>query len=1021
MFLGDARVGKTSLRRALMGETFQKSEASTVGIETRMCESREVDNAWHTCEDISSTDFECASSWYTAKTSTGEKKKKGKERSISNENNRSSQSTTTAKYLKDVFYIFKLCFSLHLLFIIPLCYIFSYGFAPFEWFLFLGMTIARLDFLTEAYRIGTGVALAFLIEYYIRCHVTLDIVYLFFSTIASNYISLNYFYCFLFFVSIGFIFGVLVGSGFRSGLAFGLCLLQPPKLYSLQDQTFELELTEVVSSYLQTAQIFLSSAIGLILVRSWTLLLGRLPFKPITDVTFVTLSVLTISVVLSLLLPDSTIPISFLSPMLLVFGKTTSEFVGREIDAKCNIGYFTYKGAGTLLGLLMGYFMGWTFQLPSIFSPTFSVFFMSILTHPLVEMYGFWKVNCQTLPIKKIRDAFKALRGGSKNLPTRLSLWDFAGDELYYSTHHVFLASHAVFLLVFNLKEAVQDRSKQLNRILFWLHSISIHAKDKDSVIFLVGTHRHSVTLSDQEDIDQYLFGNLYGIFCDRLVVNSDRRLVFMVENSVCKDTEMLKIKELISYKVMEAEYIIREFPIKYLHFYKLILSKRKEGENRRFSQSISSYADVEDYVSNACGITNEDDFRELLSFFHRAGEIIYQPDDPVLEQYVVFDPQLLVDIMKVLMNIPPRYKRSQKVAPYWLKLEQHGILHSSLVEHMMKPLNVPTHVIISLLAAYDLICPTFQKTTKTKDELFSVPCLMPYYSSMLQGDSGTAIEDWWISSEDEEIYYFDFGYWRPDAVFSRLLARCLNEDQLGGQLRMRQVFYDVAKFTVDSEILVKLEILHRIPEQNLIKVTVQRPRDADSRMCITKVINHVEAIRRRDFKHLEYKFGILCPVTNHRDPELQGKLHVVKLASQLDCRLQEAGPFNFLCEGQNQMVEVFRSSNHIATIHKTATAKMHRDGKIIDMPPTLHKQICNRLNVENVIAGDWRDLADQVGCSIEDVQVFSNSENPCGEVLYYWTTKYPVTIKELMDVLQDPPLSRADIISLIENHIVSP
>ncbi|XP_070562801.1 uncharacterized protein [Ptychodera flava] len=1019
IFLGDARVGKTSLRRALTGETFRENEASTEGIETRMYASTEVDSAWHMSADNSHNDFEFASAWYTALKSTSEKRKRGK-RPLSNDYNRSSLKVTTAKYFKDAFYIFRLYLTFQLLCIIPLCDIFSYGFAPFEWFLFLAATIAGLDFLTEAYRYGTGVALVLFIEHYIRCYLTVDAVILFCKSLFSNVTVLNYFTFMILFLSIGFVSGVLFGCGFRTGLAFGLCLLHPPEWAIQRDLTMVFDFTKGVSTFLAMAPITLGHVIGLILVRSWTLIMGRLPSKLTTDLTFLILSVFSMSVALSIAIPEPKVTLSLLGSVLLFFGKTTGEFMGREIDAKLNVHYFIYKGIGTLIGLVAGYFMGWTFTLTSNASPTFLVFLMSVLTHPIIEMCGFWKVKSQTFPVIDVRDAFRAQKKGLKHLPTKLSLWDFAGDELYYCTHHVFLASHAVYLLVFNLEEAAKDKYKQLNRILFWLNSISIHAKDKNSLIFLVGTHRDSVGLSDQEDIDQCLYENLYGNFCDRLKLNPKRRLVFMVENSVANDIEMYRIKYLISSTVNKAEYITKEYPIKYLNFYKLILSKKNKDNNRHFCQSISSYTDVGQYASMECGISNDDDFRDLLSFFHRAGEIIYQAGDPILEQYVVFDPQLLVDVMKVLMNIPPNYKRLQKVAPYWLKLEQHGILHSSLIEHIVKPFNVPMNVIISLLTAYDLICPTIQQPTESTDELFSVPCLMPRYSSMIKEASGTATEDWWISSEDEEMYYFDFGYWRPDAVFSRLLARCLNEDQLRDRPRMRQVFYDVGKLTVDSKILVKLELLHHIPEQNLIKVTVQRSRGTDSRKCIAWLIDHLEVIRRRDFKYLEYKFGILCPIEDHRTPELQGKLHVVKLASQLDCHLREAGPFNFLCEGQNHVVDVFKSRNASRTgIQDMFVSVMHPDGKVIDMPPTLHKQLCNNLNVESVVAGDWRDLAAEIGCSMEDVRVFSHCKNPCGEVLHYWSTRCPVTIKELIDVLQRPSLSRVDLVLLLKNHIV--
>ena len=65
---------------------------------------------------------------------------------------------------------------------------------------------------------------------------------------------------------------------------------------------------------------------------------------------------------------------------------------------------------------------------------------------------------------------------------TILHVWDFAGQELFYSTHQFFLSSKSVHLLVFNLNESLEK-----NKLSFWLHSILTNAPG--SPVILVGTH----------------------------------------------------------------------------------------------------------------------------------------------------------------------------------------------------------------------------------------------------------------------------------------------------------------------------------------------------------------------------------------------------------------------------------------------------------------------------------------------------------------------------------------------------
>lgn len=50
-----------------------------------------------------------------------------------------------------------------------------------------------------------------------------------------------------------------------------------------------------------------------------------------------------------------------------------------------------------------------------------------------------------------------------------LSLWDFAGQDVYFTTHQFFLSSRAVYMLVFSLVK--RDTEKRLE---FWLESLKV-------------------------------------------------------------------------------------------------------------------------------------------------------------------------------------------------------------------------------------------------------------------------------------------------------------------------------------------------------------------------------------------------------------------------------------------------------------------------------------------------------------------------------------------------------------------
>lgn len=62
------------------------------------------------------------------------------------------------------------------------------------------------------------------------------------------------------------------------------------------------------------------------------------------------------------------------------------------------------------------------------------------------------------------------------------SMWDFAGQSVYYNTHQFFLSSRGVYLLVWNVRLGSEYAGLE-----FWLSSISCHAPG--APIFIVGTH----------------------------------------------------------------------------------------------------------------------------------------------------------------------------------------------------------------------------------------------------------------------------------------------------------------------------------------------------------------------------------------------------------------------------------------------------------------------------------------------------------------------------------------------------
>ncbi|KAK3271791.1 hypothetical protein CYMTET_19881, partial [Cymbomonas tetramitiformis] len=68
-----------------------------------------------------------------------------------------------------------------------------------------------------------------------------------------------------------------------------------------------------------------------------------------------------------------------------------------------------------------------------------------------------------------------------------ISVWDYAGQELFDALHQVFLSQQGVYLLVFSMSALQADAESVLQRLRFWLDSLRLHARS--APLLLVGTH----------------------------------------------------------------------------------------------------------------------------------------------------------------------------------------------------------------------------------------------------------------------------------------------------------------------------------------------------------------------------------------------------------------------------------------------------------------------------------------------------------------------------------------------------
>ena len=92
-----------------------------------------------------------------------------------------------------------------------------------------------------------------------------------------------------------------------------------------------------------------------------------------------------------------------------------------------------------------------------------------------------------TVKLEKRRDPNKTAEISDDKEELTFSVFDFAGQTVYYNTHQFFLTNRSIYLIVWNVRLGAEHSG-----IEFWLNSIDCHAPL--CPIFIIGTHIDEVS-----------------------------------------------------------------------------------------------------------------------------------------------------------------------------------------------------------------------------------------------------------------------------------------------------------------------------------------------------------------------------------------------------------------------------------------------------------------------------------------------------------------------------------------------
>ncbi|XP_072033666.1 uncharacterized protein [Amphiura filiformis] len=608
--LGDERAGKTSLWKKLMGKKFDPQEPSTLGIDTQMCRVKDVDKSWQEREYEKGSEVEDCVIWR-----------------FKNKNKNKQEAPD---------YILHLLFGFSLLVLLI-------GFPDF--ICFVGWS--------NCMKIAVCVAFVALIwtknvQMYLTIKNVADAIFtvnLIGGMVFDHHPIVPNFalgvVSFILTIQRGLVSVCQIRMG--QSVVFGTTLL----CYTSDNNTNRL--SEI--DFEHCVYFALGCALGAGVFPYLATRIAKVDTSMFTrrslaleDLGIVTLLVFSFTLVLSMCNNDKLIL------FIIAFGSGLGDEVGRTLGQRFTISkYFIFTiMKNRMIWSVPAIIYGWILvklchdSIPPENSQVVINIVFGVLPLALAEWYRNQLNEYTSAALNVARRTEESTTG---TMPLNLSLWDFAGQDLYYNTHHTFMSAHAVYIIVFDLVKFQIDRCRQTNRINFWMDSVRQHS---NSSIFLVGTHRDCVddrTLSAAQH-------HLKDLFRTTNLVYNKQLCFFAVDNTKSSDqmnddVDILRAK--IHEEALKVKHLSEEYPIKWREFNEFINDSRSTSAAHMPFITVSELLQV----VNKYHIKDMKELLNMLTFFHDNGDVIYDSVDCVLRQFVILNPQVMIDIMQALVVVP--------------------------------------------------------------------------------------------------------------------------------------------------------------------------------------------------------------------------------------------------------------------------------------------------------------------------------------------------------------------------------
>ncbi|XP_052818704.1 uncharacterized protein LOC128244695 isoform X2 [Mya arenaria] len=282
-----------------------------------------------------------------------------------------------------------------------------------------------------------------------------------------------------------------------------------------------------------------------------------------------------------------------------------------------------------------------------------------------------------------------------------VSVWDFAGQNLYYSTHHFFLNKRSIYLLLMDMTKDLNTNDEEsdtlsgllnknftcLEAFKFWLNSIhmysSIHDQEHEvqPTVILVGTHKDEMKCKEEEKeykMEAFFTEALESFENNKDILQHIHAKKFLVNNIAEGDPVFDELRAEVKMLAEKQHYWNEKSPTSFVQLEKSLDTMRAEGKE------LVSLSDVQ--VANRKNLkpVNDRQLRLFLELQHMFGNILHF-DTEELKKYVILAPQWIIEAFKCFITHKPKKDLEPEHLQLWKEYKDYAIIKPILMKEIIR------------------------------------------------------------------------------------------------------------------------------------------------------------------------------------------------------------------------------------------------------------------------------------------------------------------------------------------------